>query len=144
MVSLYNHSPVPASQFKYTEGYNLQAYFLRPWAGVDPANGDPLWYTDATHKTTTNNINQTTQVLDNTKTAMPKYYGAFTNTFTYKGISLSAQLYYNFGNYVYDSWGSYLSSEGVYLGSFGQIESGAECLAKTGRCYQDTENYSGR
>jgi TonB-linked SusC/RagA family outer membrane protein len=121
VISLYNHSPVPASQFKYTEGNNLQAYFLRPWAGVDPATGDPLWYTDATHKTTTNDITKTTQVLDNTKTAMPKYYGALTNTVTYKGISLSAQLYYNFGNYVYDSWGSYLSSEGTYLGSFGQL-----------------------
>jgi TonB-linked SusC/RagA family outer membrane protein len=121
VVSLYNHSAVPASQFRYTEGNNLQAYFLRPWAGVDPANGDPLWYTDATHKTTTNNINKTTQVLDNTKTAMPKWYGAFTNTFTYKGLSLSAQLYYNFGNYVYDSWGSYLSSEGTYLGGVGQM-----------------------
>ncbi len=124
VLSLYNHSPVvppTATQFKYTEGNNLQAYFLRPWAGVDPANGDPLWYTDATHKSTTNTISKTTQVLDNTKTAMPKYYGAFTNTFSYKGISLSAQFYYNFGNYVYDSWGSYLNSEGTYLGAFGQM-----------------------
>lgn len=132
VISLYNHSPVPASQFKYTEGYNLQAYFLRPWAGVDPATGDPLWYTDATHKSTTNTISKTTQVLDNTKTAMPKYYGAFTNTFSYKGITLSAQLYYNFGNYVYDSWGSYLSSEGTYLGSFGQLSQELTAWQKPG------------
>ncbi len=132
VISLYNHSPVPAGQFKYTEGNNLQAYFLRPWAGVDPANGDPLWYTDATHKTTTNDISKTTQVLDNTKTAMPKFFGAFTNSFTYKGITLSGQFYYNFGNYVYDSWGSYLSSEGYYLGSFGQMSQELQAWQKPG------------
>lgn len=132
VLSLYNHSPVNAGQFKYTEGNNLQAYFLRPWAGVDPANGDPLWYTDATHKSTTNAINKTTQVLDNTKTAMPKYYGAFTNTFSYKGISLTAQLYYNFGNYLYDPYGSYLSSEGIYLGVFGQMSQELNSWKKAG------------
>jgi len=132
VLALYNHSPVPATQFRYTEGYNLQAYYLRPWAGVDPANGDPLWYTDETHKTTTNDFSKTKLVLDNTKTAMPKYYGSFTNTFNYKGISLSAQLFYNFGNYVDDSWGSYLSSEGTYLGSFGQLSQELTAWKKPG------------
>ncbi len=132
VISLYNHSPVPATQFRYTEGNNLQAYYLRPWAGVDPANGDPLWYTDGTHKTTTNDYTKTQLVLDNTRTAAPKYYGAFTNTFTYKGISLSAQLNYNFGNYVYDSWGSYMSSEGTYLGSFGQLSQELDSWKKPG------------
>jgi hypothetical protein len=28
--------------------------------------------------------------------------------------------YYNFGNYVYDTWASYYNSDGAYLGGFGQ------------------------
>ena len=132
VIALYNHSPVPATQFRYTEGYNLQAYYLRPWAGVDPANGDPLWYTDETFKNTTNDYSKTKLVLDNKKTAAPKWFGSFTNTFSYKGISLSAQFNYNFGNYVYDSWGSYLSSEGTYLGSFGQLSQELQAWKKPG------------
>ncbi len=63
---------------------------------------------------------------------MPKFYGGFVNTFTYKGISLSAQLNYNFGNYVYDQWGTYLSSEGLYLGAFGQMSQELNSWKKAG------------
>jgi TonB-linked SusC/RagA family outer membrane protein len=135
VLELDNHSPIipPATPwFKYTEGRNLQTYYLRQWAGVDPANGDPLWYTDATHKTTTNSISKAPVTLDPSRTAMPKYYGAFTNTFSYKGITLSAQLNYNFGNYVYDSWGSYLSSEGTYLSAFNQMSQELQAWKKPG------------
>jgi hypothetical protein len=132
VVSLYNHSPVPSGQFRYTEGYNLQAFFLRQWAGVDPANGDPLWYIDETHKTTTNDITKAKLSLDASRTAMPKYYGSLNNTFTYKGLSLSAQLFYNLGNYVYDSWGSYLSSEGLYLGGLNQMSQELNSWKKAG------------
>ncbi len=121
VTALYNHSPVINGQFRYTEGHNLQAYYLRQWAGVDPANGDPLWYTDETHGLTTNDITKAKISLDEKRTAMPKFFGAFTNSFSYKGITLSAQFNYNFGNYVYDFWGSYLSSEGAFLGSFNQM-----------------------
>ena len=43
--------------------------------------------------------------------ALPKYFGSLTNTLNFKQFSLEAQLYYNFGNYVYDTWGGY------YLGA---------------------------
>jgi hypothetical protein len=43
--------------------------------------------------------------------ALPKFFGSLTNALTYKGFTLSAQLYYNFGNQVYDTW------RGYYLGS---------------------------
>jgi hypothetical protein len=43
---------------------------------------------------------------------LPKFFGSLTNSFTYKGISLEAQLYYNFGNYVYDSWSGYYAGAG--------------------------------
>ncbi len=121
ILSTYQDKPVAAGQFNYTVGYNAQTYYLRPWAGVDPANGDPLWYTNAGHTATTNDISKTSLMLDPAKTAAPKYFGSFSNTFTYKGFSLQAQLYYNFGNYVYDSWGSYQSTEGAYLGTFNQL-----------------------
>ena len=86
-------------------------YYQRIYAGVDPANGDPLWFTDGTRTTKTNTYpGADSRAL--VGQAMPKYFGSITNNFTYKGFSLSAQLYYNFGNLVNDSWSGYYMGSG--------------------------------
>jgi TonB-linked SusC/RagA family outer membrane protein len=106
--SLLNHAPVASSVFQFREGMDLYTYFVRESAGVDPANGNALWYTDGTKTATTSSYAAATRV--NKYQADPKLFGGFNNTFTYKGISLSADFYYNFGNYVSDpSWGFYLN-----------------------------------
>ncbi len=119
VTELYGGRPVASGYYNYTVGHDLQSFYLRQWAGVDPANGDPLWYTDSTHKSTSNNYTLAPRQLN--YSAAPKYYGALTTTFSFKGISLEAQFNYNFGNYVIDAWGTYTSTEGAYLGSFNQF-----------------------
>lgn len=91
-------------------GYDSQSFYMRQWAGVDPANGDPLWYTDASRTTTTNDYNTAQQVLS--KSASPTYFGSLTSDFSYKGFTLSAMLYYNFGNSIYDIWARYTQGDG--------------------------------
>jgi TonB-linked SusC/RagA family outer membrane protein len=130
VTALYQDKPVAASQFNYTVGYDAQTYYFRQWAGVDPTNGDPLWYTDATHKQKTNDVSNVAHVLNHS--ASPKIFGSLTNTFSVKGFSLSAQLYYNFGNYVFDQWGTYQSSEGLYLGSLNQYSQELTAWKKAG------------
>jgi len=92
------------------KGHDFYEFYLKEWAGVDPANGDPLWYTDETKTATTNNYNSAAKVATG-KSASPKYYGGFSNTFTYKGFSVSGDFYYNYGNYVQDQWAAYLYDE---------------------------------
>jgi TonB-linked SusC/RagA family outer membrane protein len=130
ITELYGGRSVASGFYNFTVGHDLQSFYLRQWAGVDPANGDPLWYTDSTHSKTTNNYTQATRQLN--YSAAPKYFGAFTNTFTYKGFSLQLQFNYNFGNYVLDGWGSYTSSEGTYLGSFNQLSNQLNAWQKAG------------
>jgi TonB-linked SusC/RagA family outer membrane protein len=121
---LYNHVPIAVTssnqRYNITEGHDVYEFYTRLWAGADPANGNPLWYTDGTRKATTSNSNDVNLALTG-KSATPRYYGSFTNTFTYKGFSLEGQLYYNLGNYIYSTWENYLQSDGLYLPYFGQL-----------------------
>jgi TonB-linked SusC/RagA family outer membrane protein len=103
--------------YQVKEGQDLYAFFARQYAGVDPANGDALWYTDDKKTATTNNYSTAQRVA--AKQADPKGFGGFNNTFSYKGITLTADIYYNFGNYVRDGWADYLY-DGVYYAAYGK------------------------
>jgi len=132
VTKLYNHAPIAYNtRFNITEGHNIYEFYTRKWAGADPANGDPLWYTDSAGKMTTNNSSIVPLQLTG-KTAMPKYFGSLINTFTYKGISLSAQFNYNFGNYIYSTWENYFSSEGQRLPYMGQLSNELRAWKKPG------------
>lgn len=103
--SLPGGNEIISGSFILREGESINTFYVREYAGVDQANGDPLWYTDDKRAATTNNYSAALRQLYGT--SLPKYFGAFTNTLTFKGFTLDAQLYYNFGNYVQDAWGSY-------------------------------------
>jgi len=104
--------------FRLRVGQDYRSFFLNKWAGADANNGDPLWYIDSSLTKTTNDYTKSVRAYDG-KSASPKYFGGFSNTFTYKGFSLTADLTFNFGNYVYDRWGSYFT-DGVNALSYGR------------------------
>ena len=101
-------------QFLVKPGFDINTWYMRDWAGVDPATGNPQWYVDSSRTAITSNYSlqpNPAQRFNTGKQADPKYYGGLSNTFTYKGIAISADLYYNYGNYVWDQWGSFLADE---------------------------------
>ncbi|TDS13964.1 SusC/RagA family TonB-linked outer membrane protein [Sphingobacterium paludis] len=100
-------------------GEDYFSYYLPQWAGADPENGDPLWYVDETRTETTNVYGNAQRVLLG-KSALPKAFGSFGTTLTYKGIGLDAMFYYNFGNHIYQNFYQYQNSGGAYYGSFNQ------------------------
>ena len=134
VTALYKNQPVPSSlyYFQYTVGHDFQAYYLPIWAGVDASNGLPQWYTDATQKTTTNNYKEAQFELSDKYTATPKVFGSLTNTFNYKGFVLDAQFNYNFGNYLYDTWGFVTQSDGAYVGGYNQMTTQLSAWQKAG------------
>ncbi|MDR1602355.1 MAG: SusC/RagA family TonB-linked outer membrane protein [Tannerella sp.] len=83
-------------------GYDYYTYYVRLYAGANPDNGEALWYTDASRTETTSKYNDAERVPY--RSASPKYYGGFNNTIEYRGIRLGAEIYFNVGNYVVDSW----------------------------------------
>jgi TonB-linked SusC/RagA family outer membrane protein len=97
-------------QFYVAKGQDLNTWYMRKWAGVDPSTGNPLWYADSTRKSVTSNYNAAARIHEG-KSANPKVYGGLSNTFTYKGFSVGADIYYSYGNYVWDQWALYLTDE---------------------------------
>lgn len=103
-------SPIVSGVYNRFEGGDFYQLYMVGYAGVDPANGDALWYTDGTKTKTTNDYGSASPF--NQGSALPDFFGGLTNTFTYKGFSLSFQLNFNFGNKVYDNYGGTSASDG--------------------------------
>ena len=110
ITSLPNKADILSGNFIIRQGESLNTFFLREWAGVDRSTGDPLWYT-TDKRQASSNVYPGANARILAGQALPKFFGSLTNALTYKGFNLSAQLYYNFGNQVFDTW------RGYYLGS---------------------------
>lgn len=102
-----NHIVAMATNDPIITNYNIQqpgsavnTFYLKEWAGVDPATGEPLWYINGAGSQTTTNINSAQQVA--LGQAIPKYYGALGMNFAYKGFDLSFDVNYSGGNKVFN------------------------------------------
>lgn len=93
------------------EGQLFGEYYTYGWAGVDPTNGDALWYTDETETETTNNRNAASQYFQG-KSPFPVYMAGLKNEFSYKGVSLSVFFTGQFDYAVMDAWTNYSMNDG--------------------------------
>lgn len=84
------------------------------WAGVNPANGDALYYTKDGKITNVYDSNDAV-ILDD-KTPDPKYFGSFGARVAYKGIELNADFYFSGGNYIYNHNRFFTESDGAQIG----------------------------
>ncbi|WP_020527009.1 SusC/RagA family TonB-linked outer membrane protein [Flexithrix dorotheae] len=96
-------------------GEDFNSWFMRKWLGVDPETGDPLWEvvdetTGETSVTTDYNA-ATKQIVG---TASPDFYGGFSSSMSYKGISLSANFAFTKGGKIYNSSRELYDSDGAY------------------------------
>jgi TonB-linked SusC/RagA family outer membrane protein len=105
--------------FRLEEGRSRFAYYMREFAGVDPATGDALWYQDEVDATTgeptgnritTSDYNAANEYFIEGKNAIPNVYGGFFTNFTVKNWTLDVNFAYQLGGYGYD---------GVYQNSLG-------------------------
>ncbi|MGY0426645.1 MAG: SusC/RagA family TonB-linked outer membrane protein, partial [Polaribacter sp.] len=83
------------------EGQEVYTHYLVRYAGVNPANGRAQYY-DKTGKIT-EKYNGDDAVPLKGKTVSPDFDGSFNTLFNYKGLSLSANFYFKYGNYIYNN-----------------------------------------
>lgn len=103
-------SPLTSSTYKRDVGDNYYTFYLPAYAGVDPENGDALWYAAVDKSATTNKYGSAVRIKEGT--ALPKFFGGLTNKFSYGNFGLSFLFYYNWGNKIFDIWGRYTQSDG--------------------------------
>jgi TonB-linked SusC/RagA family outer membrane protein len=101
------------------EGQPLGVFYTVEYAGVDPANGDALFYKNTPNadgslsRETTNVYSQAQRVV--VGSALPKWIGGITNTFSYKGVELSVFFNGVFGNKLnFYGVGRYSSANGRF------------------------------
>ena len=94
-------------------GEPLGYFYGKAYAGVDPANGDALYYIDASRAATTNDYS----LAQNQKLGdpNPKFYGGFGNRFSYKNFDLDVQAQFVSGNDIYNMAGVFQSANGDYF-----------------------------
>ena len=95
-------------------GSDYYTHYQRGYAGVNQANGEALWYTGSAKDSTTNVFTTGLPRLQY-GSALPKFYGGMTNSFSYKNFKLSFQVYVFWGNSIYDEYG-YLQKTDANLG----------------------------
>ncbi|MFL5743732.1 MAG: SusC/RagA family TonB-linked outer membrane protein [Niastella sp.] len=88
---------------KLMVGTSVYDFFLRQWAGVDAATGNPMWYrtTADGKKETTSTYSQGTQYYAGS--ALPDVTGGITSSLTYKQVELSFVFAYSLGGKVLDA-----------------------------------------
>ncbi len=115
---------------KLAVGQSLFGYWLRTYYGVDPTDGAALYVADNTTSTNGRRIltnkdggsDTVTTLASNGKFAyhgstIPDLYGSMTQSFSYKGFTLSALFTFQLGGLTFDGAHQALMSSGNYGGA---------------------------
>lgn len=107
---------------QYKEGQSINDFWLREWMGVNPATGETQYRAQtfiAANSRVTESGDTVTTNVNNARyhyagTANPRFQGGLSNSFTFKGVTLSALAVYRIGGKVYDGAYAGLMSSGGY------------------------------
>lgn len=95
-------------------GHLLGEYYTFEWAGVDPATGNGLFWTDASHTATTTNRSEASRVWQG-KSPFPKYTAGLKNEFKFKNWSLSLFFTGQFEYSVHNRWQNFTLGDGSQI-----------------------------
>lgn len=128
VTELPNHTPflqtASSVSQQVKEGQDIYSWYMKEWAGVDPKNGDPLWYVvdaegeyvlDADgNKTTTNDYNATQAKV--VGKATPLFSGGLNTQVSWNGIYLHVNTNFMYGNKIYNYTRQSSDADGAYVG----------------------------
>ena len=116
ILELYNGIQTGFTDKVWKEGYDSNTWYLVRWAGVDPADGMPMWYDKDGNLTKTYSTDN--RVAG--KSTTPFGFGGLINNLTYGNWSLSFQINYVIGGYSLPTYASTFINDGYNITSGNQ------------------------
>jgi TonB-linked SusC/RagA family outer membrane protein len=95
------------------EGQPIGVFNIVKYAGVDPDNGDALYYIEKGSDETTNNYNLASKQIVGSPN--PDFTGGFNNYFEFAGFDLNMLISFVYGNMIYNGGGVYQSANGDWF-----------------------------
>ncbi|SDS03334.1 SusC/RagA family TonB-linked outer membrane protein [Christiangramia echinicola] len=111
VVSLVDGEDIPNGTTRLREGEGVYSFFLVRYAGVNPANGQPLYYD--VDDNLTSEYSSADAVLLEDKSPFADLEGGFYTSLKYKGFGLRGDFVFKKGNYILN----YQRSSGIEIGS---------------------------
>ena len=111
------------AQFIYREGSPTLSYYGYEWGGVDPKNGNNVWYVNTPNDPKAGDFlyngrgasysfsKANYKIIGN---AMPDVYGGLNTDVSYKGVTLGLNFIYKIGGDLYDGAFKDVSDDGYY------------------------------
>lgn len=117
-ITALNGQPISGSSGvnRAMEGYAIGVFYIPEYAGVNPDNGDALYYKNTVlqdgtlDRTKTNNYGEAQRIVAGNPN--PKFIAGLNNSFSFKGFDLSVLLQATYGNKIYNGAGIYMSANG--------------------------------
>lgn len=118
IVELPSGNDVVTGQNILREGHPINAFYILEYAGVDPQNGNGLYYINSENadgslsRETTNNPNLANRIA--TGSPIPTWIGGLTNTLRYREFDLSFTFQGEWGASIYNGGGRFMSANMIY------------------------------
>ncbi|HAJ99274.1 MAG TPA: SusC/RagA family TonB-linked outer membrane protein [Bacteroidales bacterium] len=91
---------IRTGQWRAMEGKPIGIFWMPVFAGVDPNNGDALFYLDETRTTTTPLLSQAAHQMAGDPN--PDFTGGLTNSFSWRGFDLGVTFQFVYGNDIFN------------------------------------------
>ena len=108
---------IPPSDSRFLNGIFIDepigVFYGPKYAGVDPTNGDALYYLNEELTETTNDFNDAARMVVGDPN--PQFIGGITNNFTFGNFDASLLFQGVFGNDVYDGGGGFFAANGDWF-----------------------------
>ncbi len=114
ITELYNgldEYEISSTGTKFVKGHSASEFFINRYAGVNPVNGDALWYDKDGN--ITNEYRESDKVMIGKSYTAP-WQGGFGTSATWKGLMLSAQFSWVADRWMYNNDRFFEESNGLY------------------------------
>ncbi|PZD77538.1 TonB-dependent receptor [Mesonia sp. K7] len=108
-------APIDGSYTRIAVGEEINTFYIPRWAGVNPANGAPLFY-DSDGNITSEYDADANELLSG-KSPTADFDGGFNLYASYKGWELTTDFYFKVGHYVYNIMEQNMLSDGTSVDS---------------------------